>query len=128
MKNNQMKKNILTIGFVLAAISVIIGAFGAHGLNEILVQNNRLETFETGVKYLFYHTFGIIILGLVYKPGLEKIKVVFYLFLAGIIIFSGSLFILSISNITMFGAITPIGGVCFIAGWIYLAILMKKYN
>lgn len=123
-----MKKNILSIGFVLAAISVIIGAFGAHGLNDILVENNRLDTFETGVKYLFYHTFGIIVLGLVYKEGLEKIQIVFYLFLAGIIIFSGSLFILSISNITMFGAITPIGGVCFIAGWLYLAILTKKYN
>ena len=121
-----MKQKILITGFLLGALSVAIGAFGAHGLNSILLENGRLDVFETAVKYQFYHTFAIIILGLLYKEAYQKIKIPFYLFLFGIIIFSGSLYILSITNITFFGAITPFGGLSLIIGWIYSAIFVWR--
>lgn len=114
-----MIKFSLIIGAVFAALSVMIGAFGAHSLESVLTQNGRTDTFETAVKYQIFHSIAIIITGLLidrFSQNLFNWSV--YLFVAGILIFSGSLYILSITNIKWFGAITPIGGLAFIAGWI----------
>ncbi|MER3327988.1 MAG: DUF423 domain-containing protein, partial [Candidatus Kapaibacterium sp.] len=87
---------------------------------------DRLETFKTGVLYQLFHSLALIISGILYdKYEAKKIRTASFLFLFGIFIFSGSLYILSITNIGIFGAITPIGGILFIAGWVYLLLSIK---
>lgn len=99
-------------------LAVALGAFAAHGLKARL-SVELLATFQTGVQYQMYHSmalFGIGLLTLSY-PNVAIIRLAGYLFMAGIIIFSGSLYILSLTGIRWLGAITPIGGVAFLAGW-----------
>lgn len=99
-------------------LSVMIGAFGAHALKSTLEANQRLETFETAVQYQFYHSLALILLGLIILHAPHKAYSISGIgFIAGIIIFPGSLYTLSLSGITKFGAITPIGGLAFIVGW-----------
>lgn len=126
-----MKKNIF-IASCIAVIAVILGAFAAHSLKAKL-SPEQLTVFETGVRYQFYHTFGLFILVLLEGKINEKTqKVVSLLFITGIILFSGSLYLLSCRTLlgleswTWIGPITPIGGLCFIAGWITLAISSLK--
>lgn len=96
----------------------MIGAFGAHALKTTLESTNRLETFETAVKYQFYHSLALILLGLLMVQFQHKIfNVAGYGFIIGTLIFSGSLYALSLTGITKLGAITPLGGLAFIVGW-----------
>jgi uncharacterized membrane protein YgdD (TMEM256/DUF423 family) len=122
-----MPKNWLIIGSLMAAATVAIGAFGAHGLKDLLLANGRTETFETAVRYQFYHTFAILFLGLIglFRPQFN-IKGIAVLFLIGILIFSGSLYLLCLTNLLWLGAITPIGGLSFIISWIWLAIKLYR--
>lgn len=113
---------IIQTAAIFGAIAVGIGAFGAHGLKPMLEAAGRLETFETAVKYHFYHSlalFGLGILALI-KPEWNKLGLSYWGFTLGILIFSGSLYVLCLSGITWLGAITPLGGVAFILGWIGL--------
>ncbi len=104
-----------------------IGAFGAHALQTILAANNRLETFETGVKYQFYHALALVVLGLLMQKFDHRLFTWSgYGFLAGILLFSGSLYILSLSGVSKWGAVTPLGGVAFLIGWITLVIGISK--
>lgn len=120
-----MYKNILISAAILMALNVAIGAFGAHSLKPILEANQRIDTFHTAVQYAFYNTLAIFAIGICAKLFPEiKFEIPFYLILAGIVIFSGSLYILSITNIKILGAVTPIGGVSFILGYLYL---MKQF-
>ena len=123
-----MQKLFLLSGTTISALAVAIGAFGAHGLQKTLEANNRLETFETGVKYQFYHAIALLFLGLYIHQCENKTLLASsgYSFILGIIIFSGSLYTLSLTNIKILGAITPIGGLAFIIGWICLAINIVK--
>lgn len=109
------------------ALAVMLGAFGAHGLKKML-SDEMLATFETGVTYHFYHAIGLLILGLAahYLADSTMLKWSGWLMIAGILIFSGSLYILAISGMRWLGAITPIGGLCFIASWILFAIAVWK--
>jgi uncharacterized membrane protein YgdD (TMEM256/DUF423 family) len=113
---------IIQTAAVFGAIAVGIGAFGAHGLKPMLESSGRLETFETAVKYHFYHSLTLLALGIwaSAEPGLKKTALSFWGFTLGILIFSGSLYVLCLSGVTWLGAITPIGGVAFIAGWLGL--------
>ncbi|PWJ40785.1 DUF423 domain-containing protein [Sediminitomix flava] len=121
------KQQTLFLASILGALAVSIGAFGAHGLESTLVANGRVETFEVGTKYFFYHTIALFITGLLMKEKENAwFKRASILFTVGIIIFSGSLFTLSITNIRWLGAITPIGGVGFILGWLFLALGVNK--
>ena len=124
MKNTRYIKLAAVLGF----LAVAIGAFGAHGLEPILTKYSRLETFETAVKYHFYHTFAILIVGVLLTIEQENKNLVYsvYSFLAGIVIFSGSLYFMSLTNITWLGAVTPLGGLAFMVGWIFLFIGVKK--
>ncbi len=124
-----MDKRFLIIAAWLGALSVALGAFGAHTLKEYLSPQS-LTTFETGIRYQFYHVFALALTGVLYRsyPN-KKIKLAGNLFITGIIFFSGSLYALSISgpeNFRWIGAITPMGGVFFIAGWIFLAIGIQR--
>ncbi|MDZ7658204.1 DUF423 domain-containing protein [Fodinibius sp.] len=118
-----MQKLFLIIGSIAMALAVGLGAFGAHGLKEMLT-DEMLDIFETGVKYHFYHAIGLLVIAFVAQliPDSSLLQWSGWLMLAGIFIFSGSLYILSISGIRWMGAITPIGGLCFIVAWILLAL------
>lgn len=118
-----MQKIFLSIAAIFGLLSVAIGAFGAHGLKDILEKNGRLANFETAVKYQFYHVFAIIAIAILMdKYSSKLIQYAGYSFMTGIIIFSGSLYILSLSNITKWGAVTPIGGLFLIVGWVLMLI------
>ena len=122
-----MAKIFLILGSSFAGLAVAIGAFGAHALKSVLETTNRLPTFETGVKYQFYHALALIILGLLMQRFDHRMFTwAGYSFIAGIILFSGSLYILSISGVTKWGAVTPLGGVAFLIGWITLIIAISK--
>lgn len=123
-------KNILVMAGISGALAVGFGAFGAHGLEPLLIQNGRLDTFETAVSYHFYHTLGLLGLGILalIKPDWKGLSLAAWGMFLGILIFSGSLYILSLTGITWLGAITPIGGVGFILGWLALAYAMIKNN
>tara|TARA_B110000971_G_C20035110_1_gene513753 strand:- start:4363 stop:4746 length:384 start_codon:yes stop_codon:yes gene_type:complete len=111
----------IKIASALGAISVLIGAFGAHGLEEILSNNSRIETFETAVRYQFYHAIALLIVGLLMRFNESKYLIwAVRFFLLGILVFSGSLYILSLTNYTLLGAVTPLGGLFFILGWLAL--------
>lgn len=120
-------KQILIIGAVISLLSVVIGAFGAHGLEKLLTENGRVETFETAVRYQFYHALGIILIGLttVHFPH-KLIRTSVWLMIIGIIIFSGSLYIYSLTQIKIFVMITPLGGVSFILGWVFYILGIVK--
>ena len=107
----------------MAFTAVALGAFGAHALESRLTED-LLGTFETGVRYHFYHALALVavVVAIRFWPNASLATVAGWLFVAGILIFSGSLYILALSGIRWLGAITPIGGVAFIAGWICLAL------
>ena len=109
-------------GSVLCGLGVILGAFGAHGLRARL-SPEMLVVFETGVRYHLIHALGLLAVAWAVSrwPG-SYVSIAGYLFVAGIFIFSGSLYVLAITGIRWLGAITPIGGVCLIVGWGLLAV------
>ena len=123
-----MHKGFLITASVLAALSVALGAFGAHALKKI-VPPESVVTFETGVRYQFYHTFALFVVAILFQtfPG-KWLTTAGWLFIAGIILFSGSLYALTLLKATNnvglkgVGIITPFGGLFFIAGWICLLI------
>ena len=116
-------KFFIQSGALLGLLGVALGAFGAHALKNMLEATGRGDTFETAVKYQFYHAFALVLVGLLMhtfgnNPTIVKLlNWAGYSFLGGVIIFSGSLYILCFTGITWLGAITPLGGVALIAGW-----------
>ena len=119
-------KKFLSIGAISGALAVITGAFGAHALKNI-ISFDMMEVYKTGVQYHFYHTFAILAVGILMKNNVTKyLKWSGWLFVLGIILFSGSLYALAISNIKSIGIITPFGGLAFIAGWICLLVHVMK--
>lgn len=129
-----MQKNFLKTAAVLGALSVILGAFGAHALKQ-LINDKNLQTFETGVRYQFYHVIALFITGILYKDFTNNyLQWAGRLFCLGILLFSGSLYLLSFIELTdmtglkWVGAITPLGGVCFITAWLLLALGISKKN
>lgn len=121
-------KQIIQTAAIFGVLAVGIGAFGAHGLKEILTETGRTETFETAVKYHFYHSLAIFLIGILalVKPTWKKLNTAALLMVIGILIFSGSLYFLSLTGIIWLGAITPLGGVAFIAGWILVFLDASK--
>ena len=116
----------LIIGSVLGFLSVVLGAFGAHGLKNILLKNETMEIFNKAVLYQIFHTIALLCVGNLQMTTGKSFFMTGIFFTFGVIIFSGSLYILSITNIRWFGAITPIGGVLFVFGWIaFLSNVIK---
>lgn len=126
-------KVLFTVGALLGALAVVLGAFGAHKLKMSLTPD-QLQTFETGVKYQFYHVFAIALAGLLWiKFPSQGFVISGWLFVAGVVCFSGSLYLLAnkdllqLTSITrIIGPITPIGGLLFIVGWVMLAVNIFK--
>jgi uncharacterized membrane protein YgdD (TMEM256/DUF423 family) len=127
-----MNKTFLIIATLLGAFTVALGAFGAHAIKE-RVNEYTLGIFETAVKYQFYHVFALLAAGILFQQfGNNYMLWSGKLFIAGIILFCGSLYLLTYflanNNETMkwLGAVTPFGGLCFIAGWICMVIAIIK--
>jgi uncharacterized membrane protein YgdD (TMEM256/DUF423 family) len=121
------QRTILLTGITMAGLGVVIGAFGAHALKETLVQTGKAETFELAVRYQFYHALAMLASGiLIERFNTKRIAQAALMFLLGIVFFSGSLYVLSLTGINKLGAVTPIGGLFFIAGWLLLFIGVYK--
>lgn len=120
-------KTFIIIGAINAFLSVALGAFGAHGL-EGRVEPKYLANWQTGVQYQMFHAVGLMIVGILAGQIASSSLLNWsgWLMLAGIIIFSGSLYVLTLTGISILGAITPIGGVSFLVGWVLLIIAMVK--
>lgn len=127
-----MHRRYLRTAAILGALTVALGAFGAHGL-EGKVADKAVKTFETAVRYQMFHVFALALAGILYRDFPNKwIKTSGVLFLLGILLFSGSLYLLTWAtavvspNFRWVGPITPVGGLFFIGGWIYLAVGVNK--
>ena len=116
----------LTAGAISGAMAVLLGAFGAHLLKQ-MISPEMLEVFKTGIQYQFYHTSALLMVGLLMNLNPTKsLKWSGYLFMSGILIFSGFLYLLALTGIKTLGMIVPIGGVMFVAGWICMLIHLFK--
>lgn len=122
-----MAKLFIIIGAISSAISVITGAFAAHALKSRL-DEKALSVLHTGVEYQFYHAMGLFVVGLLLMnpEAPAGVKVTGWLFVAGTILFSGSLYLLTLTGQRSLGIITPLGGMAFILGWLWLAFSYWK--
>jgi uncharacterized membrane protein YgdD (TMEM256/DUF423 family) len=120
-----MDRLFITLGAASGFLGVALGAFGAHALRDRL-SAAMLQTFQTGVSYQMYHALALLAVGVLLGrfsiDGSSWLSGAGWLFVAGTILFSGSLYLLALSGTTWLGAITPIGGVAFLLGWLALAI------
>ncbi|MEQ8554581.1 MAG: DUF423 domain-containing protein [Cyclobacteriaceae bacterium] len=122
-----MHKLFLLSASISGALAVSLGAFGAHALKARLTESGLLGTYETAVAYHFYHTLALLAIGLLaMKFPSATLNWSGYAMMAGILIFSGSLYVLSLSGIKWLGAITPLGGLVLIAGWVCLFIAITR--
>lgn len=112
-----MNQHLLALGAINGGIAVAAGAFGAHGLRERISQHS-LEIYETAVRYQMFHALAMILCAVIATSGARTAG---WLFQAGILVFSGSLYTLALTEAKWLGAITPIGGLAFLAGWAALA-------
>ena len=122
-----MRWNFLVIGALCAGIGVGLGAFGAHGLKAAL-SPEMLEVYKTGVMYQMWHALGLCAIGLLHRqnPRQALLTGAAWLMFAGIVLFSGSLYLLTLLDQKWLGMITPFGGLAFIAAWVMLALYAAK--
>lgn len=123
-----MTKRTIIVGSINAFLAVALGAFGAHGLKSTL-SDAAMHTWATGNQYHMYHSLGLLLIGVlqIQRPDLSM-QWPSRLLLWGICLFSGSLYLLAITGIKLLGIITPFGGLCFLAGWAWLAIIWIRYQ
>lgn len=121
------QKILLLTSSLLGALAVAIGAFGSHALRPVLEANERMDTFDTANKYHFYHVLAILLIALLMERfDIKMLNYAGWFMIAGILFFSGSLYILSYTNITKWGAVAPIGGLSFIIGWILVFVSVLR--
>ena len=118
-------KMILTLGGITLFLAVLLGAFGAHGLKEIL-DIKAMSTFKTGVTYQFYHGLGLLALGLTSKVLDIRLEKSAFLFILGICLFSFNCYLYAFTQIKVIAMIIPLGGLSFIFGWIFFIIAVSK--
>ncbi|WP_010287152.1 DUF423 domain-containing protein [Kurthia massiliensis] len=123
-----MKKQLM-IGSVLGFLAVALGAFGAHALSDILAKNGYEDIWETGVHYQMFHAIVILVIGVLMHKNVignvKSLRVAGTAMLIGVILFAGSLYALALTKIAVLGAITPIGGVSMLIGWVALLMSAK---
>lgn len=129
-----MNKKVLITAAVLGIISIVLGAFGAHALKE-LISPDMQQTFETGVRYQMYHALFLLFVGTTPLISEKAKKSIYYLVISGVVLFSGSIYGLATNNLTDFdfkniAFITPIGGLCFIISWgiLFMNLIKTKSN
>tara|TARA_R110000751_G_scaffold113854_3_gene213054 strand:+ start:27009 stop:27401 length:393 start_codon:yes stop_codon:yes gene_type:complete len=125
-----MNKKLLLLGTILGLLSVVLGAFGAHGL-KALVSAEAVQSYETGVRYQMYHALLLLVVGSHNLVSSKSKTIIFYLVLSGIILFSGSIYGLATNTLTAFNFkliafVTPIGGLLLILSWVILLINILK--
>lgn len=126
-----MNKQIILVAALFGMLAVILGAFGAHGL-EGKISDYHLNTWKTANQYHFYHTLALLFLSTFSRAKNSSIRVSFIAFAVGIVLFSGSLYVLSVRSLlgidgwSFLGPITPLGGLCFIIGWIGLFVAAMR--
>lgn len=122
-----MAKLFITLASLSGMLAVMLGAFGAHALKNKL-DAYALGVFETAVQYHFYHSFALLAVGVIAlsQPQTTLLKTSGWLFFLGILVFSGSLYLLSLTGVRWLGAVTPLGGLAFIGGWACLAAVGWK--
>jgi len=121
MTGRSSAQRFLALGSILAGLGVAAGAFGAHALKDIL-DPPMLQVFETATRYVMYHAFGLCIVSwAIDRYPEQRLEKSGWLFLIGILLFSGSLYVVSLAGIRWMGAVTPIGGLAFMTGWLLLA-------
>jgi len=133
---NQIARpnRILSLGAVLAALAVALGAFGAHGLeghfektlDDRVKVERRLDIWETGVRYQMYHSLALLALGLTTIGNPRLLRIACIAFITGIVVFSGCLYALTLTDIKILGAIVPLGGLSFLLGWALFAYATWK--
>lgn len=127
-----MNKSLVLTGSILLVLGIILGAFGAHGLEKIDVSPDRIASYEVGVRYQFYMAFSLLVLGLAADKFSFSLKAIGILLFFGFLLFSGSIYLLSLqdamgANLKFLGPITPIGGLLMIVGWlVFIFRLMKR--
>ena len=133
MKKYFMHKNYLAIASIFGGLAVALGAFGAHGLEKLTSDEKILHGFQTGVQYQLYHGLALMVIGIIFeKIPHHFIKWAAVCFISGIILFSGSLYLLTFlkiqgsSIIRYIGPMTPLGGIFFMAGWLFLLMGVVK--
>ena len=116
-------QTFIVLGSILMAVAVAMGAFGAHALKSKL-EPEKLKVYETGVQYHIIHAIGLIAVGVLISqyPDVGMIKLAGWFMAAGIVLFSGSLYVLSMKRIRLMGPITPLGGLSFIIAWVLVAL------
>ncbi|MFY8112082.1 MAG: DUF423 domain-containing protein [Flavobacterium sp.] len=127
-----MSKKVISTATLLGMIAIILGAFGAHALKKVL-STEELVTFETGVRYQMYHALFLLFIGLSTTLSEKSQKIIYYLTVSGVFLFSGSIYFLATNSLTSFdfkkiGFITPIGGVLLISAWVVLLFDFLKKN
>ena len=120
-----MGQFFLAASAISGFLAVALGAFGAHALKQRL-SADMLAVYETAVQYHFYHTLTLLAVAVLMVGGAQGLKLSAVLFLVGTLIFSGSLYALALSGVKILGAVTPIGGLCLLAGWACLAYAAIK--
>ncbi len=122
-----MGRELLMIAAISGSLAVAIGAFGAHGLKDHLTEE-LMAVYQTGVQYHFYHSLALLFVGgfLLQYPQVSLLNWSGYLFIAGLLIFSGSLYMLALTGARGWGAVTPFGGLAFIAGWLMLVLAIYR--
>jgi len=129
-----MSKIFIATAGALGALAVGLGAFGAHGLKKALEAKGYMDTFETAVKYHFYHTLALLVVGVLLHfgskngpmPGSGMLNAAGYCFIGGTLIFCGALYTLSLTGFSKLGAVAPIGGLLLIVGWVCLLLAALK--
>ncbi|TMM59378.1 DUF423 domain-containing protein [Maribacter algarum] len=126
-----MNKTIFLTGTVLGVLAVMLGAFGAHGL-ENLIETDAIQTFETGVKYQMYHALLLLVLGSTARIPENSKKFIYYFILGGVFLFSFSIYLLATNSLTSFdfktiGFVTPIGGLLLILGWLLMGYRAHRH-
>lgn len=117
------QRTFMIIGGIMGALGVALGAFGAHGLDAVLAANGRAATFDTATQYHLTHALALALTGLLAErlPG-RWTRWAGWLFLAGVLLFSGSLYILAVFDLGVMGAVAPFGGAALVGGWLCLAL------
>jgi uncharacterized membrane protein YgdD (TMEM256/DUF423 family) len=132
-----MQRKLILFGAAFMAVAVILGAMGAHALDEapsVIVSDDQLNSFETGVRYQVYHAFALLLLAVLYTKLQERLaRISVWLFIIGTLLFSGSIYFLAMKNLLgieslapVLGPITPLGGICLISGWILIFLAAYK--
>jgi uncharacterized membrane protein YgdD (TMEM256/DUF423 family) len=124
---SHMDRTFFIVASILGGLAVALGAFGAHALRDHLTPES-LDTFRTGVTYQMYHALALLAVAAAISrlPQTSLLTVAGWLFIAGTILFSGSLYVLTITGVRWLGAVTPLGGVAYIAGWSCLALAFLR--